>query len=158
MEEQTETQDTEEPKEAEETGGEMINITKMEEIWSQSSMAMPQRNSQPVGPGEPNTAKDQDLEGPALTPSSLILTVLRAGRRRRPCRRGSCMSLQALRKSQRRRTLPKPKNQEFTRDKAKAGTSNRTTHADFEALDGRYGANSNLADKVRKEPGRQKAA
>ena len=81
VEEQREPQETEESKEAGETGGEMTNITKVEEIWSQSSMAMPQRNSQHVGPGESNTAEDQDSEGPALTPSSLILTMLRTGRR-----------------------------------------------------------------------------
>ena len=55
------------------------------------------------------------------------------------------MSLQAPRRRRGRRTLAKPKNQEFARDKVKAGTSDRTTHANIEALDGRYGATSNLA-------------
>ena len=69
------------------------------------------------------------------------------------------MSLQALRRRRGRRTRAKPKNQEFARPKAKASTSSHTTHANLEALDARYGATSNLADKasedLREEPGSQ---
>ena len=115
----------------------MINTAEMEEIWGPSSMALPQINcSQPVRAGCSKPAEDQDLDEPIYTSSLLLPATLRARQRRRPCRRGSCMSLQALRRRRGRRTFAKPKNQEVARPKAEAGTSGRTTHSDLEARDG----------------------
>ena len=78
-------------------------------------MAMPQTNGQPESPvavtGRPKPRKD-DPNKPSHAPSPLILNMLRAGRRRRPCRRGNCMILQAPRRRRGRRTIAKLSNQE----------------------------------------------
>ena len=76
MEEHAAHQEAKEAKEVEETGGEMINTTKMEEIRGQSSMALTwtnySPNSQPVGAGDSKPGEDRDSEEPVYTPSLLL--------------------------------------------------------------------------------------
>ena len=152
-----------ETKEAEETKGEMINTAEMEEIWGPSSMALPRMNRSPSSPpvraGSSNPAEYLDLEEPIQTSSSLIPAPLRARRRRRPCRIGSCMSLQAPSRMRGGRNLAKPKTQEVARHKAEPGTSDRTNHANLEGRNGRRGTTGNPApaheagEDRREEPG-----
>ena len=141
----------------------MINTAEMEEIWDPSSMALPRINKSPSSPpvraGSPKPAKDQDSEEPIHMSSSLLPATLRARRRRHPCRRGSCMSIQVPTRKRGGRNLTKPKTQEVARPKAEAGTSARTTRANLEACDGRHGATGNPAqahktsEDRREEPG-----
>ena len=91
-----------EAKEAEEAEGKTINTTEMVEIWGPSSMALPQLNCSPSSPpvqaGSSKPAGNYDSAEPIHTSSLLLPATLRARRRRRPCKRGSCMSLPRLRR------------------------------------------------------------
>ena len=129
----------------------IFDTAEMEEIWGPSSMALPQMNCSPSSPlaiaGSSKTAED-DSDEPTYAPSLLILAPLRAGRRRHPCRRGNCMSLQAPRRRQGRRAIAKHKNQDAA------------IKAYFKARSGRHDAIGNSAtaqedgENCRAVPGR----
>ena len=97
------------------TTNKILDTAMMEEIWGPSRMATPQINRPPDPPlaiAVNSKPAEDDLDKPTDAPDPRILHTLRTGRRRHPCRRGNCMTLQAPRRKRGRRVVTKLKTRD----------------------------------------------